>query len=153
MNGIWQCVAACVCAAVVTGCSGSADSSASMETAVNPSGWKAGETVEVSYDNRDTVSLRVLSLFVVGDGLEQCVGTAVEVAVVSPDSLRFADTLRLIPADVSDDRRVWNRIFRADAVLNRTGQYIFEMTPCENAELYGMRAVGIEITNTDNGER
>lgn len=153
MNGIWQCVAACVCAAVVTGCSGSADSSASMETAVNPSGWKAGETVEVSYDNRDTVSLRALSLFVVGDGLGQCLGTEVEVTVVSPDTLRFADTVRLVPTGVSDDGRVWNRTFRADAVLGRTGNYQFVMTPCNNAELCGIRAVGIEITNTDNGER
>lgn len=153
MNGIVQCVAMCMCAAVVTGCSGVANGTVSMETAVNPAGWKTGETVKVLYDNCDTVSLRVLSLFVVGNGLGQCVGTDIEVAVVSPDSLRFADTVRLMPADVSDDGRVWNRIFRADAVLNRTGQYLFEMTPCENAELYGMRAVGIEITNTDNGER
>ena len=117
------------------GCSGRPESRA---VAVNPCGWKSVEEREVSFVNSDTVSLRELSVFAVTGGRcsAGCDSLPLEITVHTPDSLLFIERV-VLP-------------FGTDAA---EGTYRFAVSHTSDTPVRGLRAVGIEITETEHGKR
>ena len=126
------------------GCSGRPESRA---VAVNPCGWKSVEEREVSFVNSDTVSLRELSVFAGCDSLP------LEITVHTPDSLLFIERVVLPFGTDAAEGTVRQRTFRSHGVLRREGTYRFAVSHTSGTPVRGLRAVGIEITETEHGKR
>lgn len=136
----------------LAGCSSGSDS---LSAAVDPCGWRQGEEREFVFRNTDTVSLRELSLFVVSGGRRSggCDSLALDVTVRTPDSLEYTERV-VVPFRPDGDAGVAGcRVFRSHAVLMQEGEYRFVVGHRAQELVRGLRAVGIEITKTENGER
>ncbi|HJE08904.1 MAG: hypothetical protein KBB03_08090 [Tidjanibacter sp.] len=140
------------CMLLSAGCSGRPESRA---VAVNPCGWKSVEEREVSFVNSDTVSLRELSVFAVTGGRcsAGCDSLPLEITVHTPDSLLFIERVVLPFGTDAAEGTVRQRTFRSHGVLRREGTYRFAVSHTSGTPVRGLRAVGIEITETEHGKR
>ena len=123
----------------LAGCSSGSDS---LSAAVDPCGWRQGEE-------------RELSLFVVSGGRRPggCDSLALDVTVRTPDSLEYTERV-VVPFRPDGDAGVAGcRVFRSHAVLMQEGEYRFVVGHRAQEPVRGLRAVGIELTKTENGER
>lgn len=145
-------VAWVTCSLTFTGCK---ESVGSVCAPVNPGGWNAGEEKRVIFLNSDTVSFREIKLFVAYDGsLEYPDELNVEVGITTPDSLVFTERVS-VPFSCRRERglNVSSRTYRADVVLDKTGEYGFSFRHGNPEPVRGVRAVGIEVTNMQHGKR
>lgn len=143
------------CIMTLIGCMGESNS---KTVAVNPVGWERSELKTVVFENRDTVSLRDLVLFVThkNDFLESCDSLLLEITTFTPDSLSYTEQF-LFTGDVQqrcgNGYTVSSKRYRSHALLGREGEYRFTIGHNEMTPLCGVRAVGVEVTNIENGER
>lgn len=121
----------------------------------DPRGWEAGEDAVVGYENRDTVSLRDLSVFIKHrkDFSKQVDSIVLNVAVISPDSLVFNEAVTVFPTSgghrgYSESKHIYRRRVR----FPREGTYKFAVSHTAARPIEGVAAVGIEITKS-NGQR
>lgn len=137
-------------AVVAAGCSGPQES---VSTAVDPGGWERDGVREMVLLNADTVALREIAVFALTDGgsVARCDSLRLEVTVCTPDSLRLTE--RVVLPFGEEYGSVTRRIFRSHALLSKEGPYRFAVRHTSDRPLRGVRAVGIEITKTDHGER
>lgn len=144
-------VASC-CLLLSAGCAGRPESRA---VAVNPCGWESGEVREMSFVNSDTVSLREFSVFAVTGGryAAGCDSLPLEITVHTPDSLLFTERVVLPFGTDAAEGTVRQRTFRSHGVLRREGTYRFAVGHMSGTPVRGLRAVGIEITETEHGKR
>lgn len=142
-----------LCLLSLTACN---SGSISLSTPVDPYGWSHGEDKRVVLSNADTVSLRNIYVFIAYDRMAQQPDELnIEMTVVSPDSLTLTETFRMVLGDAkrSGKMNVSRRLYRSDAVLDRMGEYSFSFRHVQGEPMKGIRAVGIEIIDTGDGER
>lgn len=138
-------------AVVMLGASGCTDSSHSMCVVVNPAGWRADDEACMVYDNTDTLSFRELSVYSVWTaGNERREPLVLDVAIMTPDSLWFEQQVE-VPSVAGGG--IGEQTFRAHALLGRTGEYRFVVKHAGPSAVDELRAVGIEITCTEDGKR
>lgn len=132
---------------VLCGCVGSQGSAV---VTVDPSGWEPGDIRTVVYRNSDTSYLQSISVFVLHEsGLPSKYDSLrLRISTTSPDSLTFSEeyTFRPMPDD-SGKGRIWveTRQPYRSKVLLREGDYTFGISHEMEGNVYGIRAVGIEI--------
>ncbi|MBP3455601.1 MAG: hypothetical protein J6K38_04985 [Alistipes sp.] len=106
------------------------------------------EAAQISVDNDDTLSMRTLSVVVRYNRRLQPDSVCVDIATLTPDSLRLEErfTLHIPP---TDEVRPVERVFpyRRHARLMRQGTYRFTITPSD--EIAGIESVGLMIDNAD----
>ena len=115
---------------------------------VNPGGWEEAATIVI--ENRDTVALRDIELFVRSAGRFAEDTLSVRIVAHSPDSLRCEERLLLtIPQRARSATRIRERVtpYRRRAVLPRTGPYRLTIAPVRPA--HGIEAVGVRIVASD----
>lgn len=143
------------CLELLTGCVGVSNSES---VAVNPVGWGRSELKTVVFENRDTLSPRDIVLFVTheNDFSERSGSFTLDITTVTPDSLSYTEQLLFTDAvrqRCGNGYTVSSKIYRSHALLGSVGEYRFTIGHNEIIPLRGVRAVGVEVANIENGER
>lgn len=111
--------------------------------------WHEGESVELSYDNRDTLSLFTLGVVARREVSYGGVALPLTVAVTAPSGLHFAGEVVLLPNDKHrggsfvELRAAWI----SEARLGEEGTYRFRITP--QSPLQGVWTVGVSVEQTE----
>jgi hypothetical protein len=135
-------VAMCAAAATLAGCMSQSES---MAVDIPPGGWS--EPVEIRYSNRDTLSIRSLTVALRHSASIPSSAGRYVVVSISPSGSARRDTLA-IPISF-DPRR--NRAGEAVAEsplrrrLYEPGEWLFVVTPMQ--PIAGVWSVGLEIKN------
>ena len=136
--------------------SGCGTQSTSMSVPIDPAGWRSGSLRVLRFNNTDTVTLRDLTLFVVHDnraaGYETCLD--MEVEVQSPDGTKFNENVK-VEIDRSDEKNIIRQsssTYRREVRLKDSGEYRILLRNRNSLPVRGVRAVGIEITDSKNGK-
>lgn len=139
-----------------TGCGTGAAESAGHLAAVDPRGWQAEDTLRILLENGDTTRLWDIDLFAAWESrlaALRCDTIGVTLIVETPDSLRFTEPVRL-QDDGDGDPQEWHTPYRSGVRLRRTGNYTFSFVRCGGEQPVGLRAIGMEITPTEeDGKR
>lgn len=112
---------------------------------VNISGWESSTVVK--YQNRDTSSLRNMSLALHVNRLYYQEQIEVEICTMSPDSLRFTERV-VLPAQAQWPSATAPTVdleipYRRDVHLRCEGEYVVSITP--ERSIRGVEAVGINF--------
>jgi hypothetical protein len=132
----------------LTGCI-SAVEEVAAET--DPSGWDKSHSAVVRFDNRDTVSVRNIDIFIVCNDLSARNHDSIGLSVttLTPDSLRTVETITLYTAGSDGDGNAGyyhvSRPYRHEAVLSKEGEYLFEFSHEYETPLKGVKAIGITV--------
>ncbi len=131
---------------LTTGCTCEVNS---VAVEVNPSGWTGGQTVQAIFPNRDTLSVREISVFMLCCGRTGSDSLELFLTTITPDSLSVTETIVLYPsAAVGTTRyRQVTRPYRSNIILGKTGEYHFEFSHEYIPSLEGIKAVGINVKN------
>ena len=129
----------------------------SVSVPTDPSGWGTGSMRVVRFQNHDTLTPRNLTLFVVHDSrtTDDTHTVDIEVEMHTPHGAKFSEdvTVSVDHPDEKNTIRQSCRTYRTDAILNDTGEYRIVLKNKTLHQLRGVRAVGIEITDSENGKR
>ncbi len=120
----------------------------SVAVDVDPAAWF--RPAELGYENTDTTALRAMNIYLSCNNLFRVDTLTVEVATLTPDSLRHSEHFVLaIPAVESPAalRREVEIPYRRDVCLQRPGRYTITVTPVRRVK--GVEAVGINFVNQD----
>jgi len=113
---------------------------------VDPTGWWRGQSVSVTWDNSDTVTLHYLTLVVGYDSSVPFGGVNILVTTFTPDSLTLTETVhvRFDRGDL-DNRRIFEARtpYRTGVRFMRLGEYRFSFAPEES--LRGIKSVGFSF--------
>lgn len=118
---------------------------------VSPGGWQVGESVELRYNNTDTLGLYDLWVVaraeVAREGQTVCIG----VECMSPDSVVVAGEVVLEPqvakgGTLSEVRSLWV----ADAQLHKQGEYILRLKNVGTESVEGLWTVGVDFMAREN---
>ena len=104
------------------------------------------QSVEVRYANRDTVSLRALSLAVRYNSSFKADSLPVVVRLTAPDGRWYEEPFVMRvehPYTSASVAAVESVPYRVDSRLDMCGDYIFSITPLVAVE--GIEAIGVEI--------
>jgi hypothetical protein len=115
----------------------------SVAVDINPAGWR--ETAVLVYGNTDTLTLKEATLVLrYGTGAESNGGRYV-VEASSPSGIEACDTLDVrIFLAAQGNRLQETRIpFRKDVILSECGNYVFKVTPLQEAR--GVWSVAIDL--------
>ncbi len=149
---VWLRATLAAFAASLCGCT--ADVSSAV-TAVNPAGWKTGQTHTLVYRNSDTAAVRDISVLVRRESGRAGPDMEVRLEVVTPDSARFADTLT-VPLrsghEAAGRYELSSVPYLTGARLNRAGDYTFRFTLVSPEVRKGIWAIGIETKPVQNGK-
>lgn len=113
-------------------------------TDVNPSRWE--RTAEIGFDNTDTLSLRDMYLFVRSNGRFVGDTIPIQIAFITPDSLRFEEQFVLrVPPTQTPAALIGEHefLYRQRVQLARKGLYRIQITPSHPVR--GIEAIGINI--------
>lgn len=140
-----------ICAFVLTGC-GEPDSGYSVP--LNPCGWESGDAKSIVINNSDTVRLRELSVFVVtGNGWKYpCNELALEITTRTPGSVTFSERFPFMITG-GGNGAVCSGTYRSDVRFAEKGEYEFIVRHQQKDPVSGLRALGIEITETEDGKK
>ncbi|MBR5830922.1 MAG: hypothetical protein IKY63_06640 [Tidjanibacter sp.] len=109
--------------------------------------WHSGESIEVGYDNRDTLSLYDLAVVVRGQASSAQEAMPLRVRCTSPSGVSFESGVVILPEErhgggsFAESEGAWIR----DARLAEMGEYRFAFTP--ECDLAGVWSVGMKIQN------
>ena len=139
----------------ITGCG--TGSGVSISVPIDPTGWDTGSMRVVRFQNSDTLMLRDLKLFVIHDNKISDYTNELEFGVEmhTPGGKRFNENVK-VEIDRSDEKntmRESSRTYRTGVILSDTGEYRIILKNMSQHPLRGVRAVGIEITESENGKR
>jgi hypothetical protein len=141
------CILHCVLPlAAMIGCSRGADS---VVADVNRAGWARGTEYSVVYYNRDSLSERELSIFVLHDRAfaEEVDYPVLTIETTTPDSLTFSEKLTFRP-DMPDGKNLLHetvRPYRSHVILSRKGLYTFTFSHNNYRAVEGVRGIGLQF--------
>lgn len=133
--------------AMLTGCSGG---SVSICADTDPCGWKQDESKTMIYNNSDTTSMRDIGLFIsCSNDFNEII--QFEITTITPDSLRFSEKFLFNPTQTGNRNNftVKHAPYRTGSIFSRSGGYVFRIRPLCDKPLKGIRAVGMEIVNSE----
>ena len=146
-----------VCVLLMFAMSGCGTDSTSMSVPIDPAGWKHGSMRVLRFHNTDTVSLRDITLFVVYDNraaeAENCLD--MEIEVHSPGGTKFNENVK-VAIDRPDEKNIIRQsstTYRRGVRLIDSGEYRIILKNRNSLPIRGVRAAGIEITESENGKR
>ena len=140
---------------VLAGCRTHGNISVSAPT--DPTGWDIGSMRVVRFQNHDTLTPRDLTLFMVHDTrtADDAHTVKIEVEMHTPHGTKFSENIT-VGIDRPDQKNTINqssRTYRTKAILSDTGEYRIVLKNKALRPLRGVRAVGIEITDSKDGKR
>lgn len=141
MGQIWATLIA-LSVLLLGGCS--TDDGVTVATDTDPALWRI--PVELSFENRDSLSLRNIELFARLDERFSEDTLTVRIETRSPDSMLFSEYYRLLfrlPATATPLRRVAQIPYRRHVVLPRRGRYHVRISPTRR--IAGVEAIGMQI--------
>lgn len=145
--------AAAAMLAVMTQCSSRCDS---MACPADPGGWRREDTLTMRYLNSDTTLLRDAMMTVTTERGAAMPDTELCVSLTAPDSTSTVDRFRFRAAAAEPHGTGMTTgiaPYRTDILLGEEGVYTFRIWHENDTPLRGIRAVGIELKDNDNGKR
>lgn len=139
--------------ALATRCSSRCDSTACP---TDPGGWRGGDTLTMRYLNADTTLLRDAMLTVTTERGAAMPEMELRISLTAPDSTSTVDRFRFRAAAAEPHGRSMTTgiaPYRTDIHLGEEGVYTFRIWHENDTPLRGIRAVGIELKDNDNGKR
>lgn len=144
MAGAYAKYALCLLAIAAAACSGPTHTERMAD--VDPRGWRAGDAVVLKYENADTIGRRPLNLVLRCDRGFSLSALPLEITVTTPDSVSFTERIEAdMHAGVSANKSGFEAIvpYRSNAVLDRSGTYLFAFSPLTPESVKGVTAIGI----------
>lgn len=146
-------VAAAATMTAMTRCSTRCDS---IVCPADPGGWRREDTLTMRYLNSDTTSLRDAMLTVTAERDAAMPEMELRISLTAPDSTSAVDRFLFRAATAEPHGRSMTTgiaPYRTDILLGQKGAYTFRIWHENDTPLRGIRAVGIELKDNDNGKR
>ncbi len=125
----------------------------SVAANVDVSGWGSDTEYSVVYNNRDSLSLRELSLFVLHERSFATTNDSLllTITTVTPDSLVWSEELAFYPdrLKTAEAGRFHEtaRPYRSRVTLGRKGPYTFTFSHRNTIPVEGIKGIGLTIDN------
>lgn len=123
---------------------------------VDPCGWQPGDTLRIVHHNTDTVGRYDIKLFASWAARPAALHrdtATVRLIVRTPDSLRCTELVRLQDDRAGNRAQEWQTSYRTGVRFAQYGDYEFAFVRETGEPPIGLRALGVEITQTKHGKR